>query len=343
MSGSGKTTQTTQAHGPLLTPTPAINETLKGQGTAQLQTFQQWIHLLQQYGGDTKPYQQQYTTDKQTLQKASTATQYTTALQTTDTHVNTLKLVASKAEAQSQYDQLNTQVIAYGQQHLYHNAYDNTNYPMGFEYNSQTGILGPLWLQSDLQDAQTVADYQQIIEDLHMYSFNFQEMVKDTNDPTAPDRIHQSDLALLQHYGKTSGKAVVVSMGEQMMRVYDNDQLVKVIPVTTGQPDLPSPPGVWWIESQQKNTTFKTNAPKNSPEYYPPTPIHDAMQYHSNGYFLHDAWWRNDFGKNTEFPHVDSSGLEGSDRGSHGCVNMSQANAAWLNGYVQLYTPVILY
>ena len=39
--------------------TAGVSQTQQGEGAAQLQTFQQWIGLMQQYGGSVKTYQQQ--------------------------------------------------------------------------------------------------------------------------------------------------------------------------------------------------------------------------------------------------------------------------------------------
>ncbi len=113
--------------------------------------------------------------------------------------------------------------------------------------------------------------------------------------------------------------------------------------MTTGQPDLPSPPGTWWIEGKKHPTVFKSTAPKGSPDWYPDTPITYAMQYHSNGYFFHDAWWRTEFGPGTNFPHQDPNGDPFAGHGSHGCVNMSTSDSAWLYGFVSVFTRVVIY
>src|ERR1700730_7811729 len=66
------------------TPTPlataTINPTLQQQGDAELQTFQQWIALMQQYNADSSSYQQQYTADQQALKNANSEAAYKNAL-----------------------------------------------------------------------------------------------------------------------------------------------------------------------------------------------------------------------------------------------------------------------
>ncbi|HLG61728.1 MAG TPA: L,D-transpeptidase [Ktedonosporobacter sp.] len=323
-------------------PTPLVDTAIQHQGTAQLQVFQQWIALMQQYGGDTTTYQQQYNADAQALQNAKTTAAYKTALTALNSHVEAIKLPAMKAETVKLQQQLQQEVASWGQQHQYHNAYDNTNYPLGYEYGPN-GIGG--WVQDDLNSAQTLADYQQAIENEHMYLDNFQAMTANSTDKTPYNQPHQADLQLIQHYGKTNSKVVIVSLQEQAMRVYDNGKLVNAFLVTTGRPNLPTPPGVWWVEGKQSPTVFKPapGTPRNSPEWYPDTPINFAMQYHSNGYFLHDSWWRADYGPGTNYPHADASGDIFSAQGSHGCVNLSKENAGWLYNFVQVYTPIIIY
>ena len=334
------TTTTINRPGPL--PTPVIDPTLQNAGNAQLQTFQQWISLMQQYKGDVTTYQQQYSSDQQALQAATSETAYKSALTTLNGHVAAIQLPAMKTESGYLYRELQQDAANFGKQHTYHDSYNNTTYPLGYEYGPD-GAAGPLWMQSELAAAKTMADYQQAIEDLNMYLTNFQAMVTNFGDKTPYNQIHKTDIALMQHYGYMSTKVVVISLSEQALRVYNNGKLVNAFLVTTGQPDLPSPPGTWWVEGKKSPTEFKADVPPSSPNWYPPTPINYAMQYHSNGYFMHDSWWRTEYGPGTNFPHLDPGGTQYSIHGSHGCVNMSKADAAWLYGFVQVYTHIIIY
>ena len=320
--------------------TPAIDSSLTNQGTTQLQSFQRWIALVKQYGGNTTQYQQQYNTDQQALQQAKTSADYKKTLNTLNGQISAIQMPAMKIEAQKLQQQLNQRVADWGKQHKHYNTPDKTTYPLGYEYASN-GIGA--WVQDDLTSAKTLADYQQAIENLNMYLSNFQAMQDNTRDSTAYNKVHHSDLELMQHYGKSNQKVVVVSLEEQAMRVYDHGKLVNSFLVTTGRPDRPTPPGVWWIEGKKSPTVFKAGVPKSSPEWYPDTPINYAMQFHSEGYFLHDSWWRDDYGPGTNYPHNDSSGDSFSAQGSHGCVNLSKTNAAWLYGFVKLYTSIIIY
>ncbi len=340
LSSCGNISGNTSSSISTVVPAPTIDLTTKNQVDTQLLAFQQWITLIQQYNGDTTIYQQQYNTDQQALNNAKTEAAYKSALAKLNSQVDAIKIPALKTEIKSLQNQLQQGQTSWGQQHQYHDDYNNTNYPLGFEYGSN-GIGG--WVQQEFDSAQTLADYQQTIEDLNMYLTNFQAMTTNTGDTTPFNQVHQTDLQLMQHYGYMNKKVVIVSLYEQAMRVYQNGKLVNAFPVTTGRPDRPSPPGTWWVEGKKSPTVFKATVPQSSPYWYPDTPINFAMQYHSDGYYLHDSWWRADYGPGTNFPHQDSSGDSFSSFGSHGCVNIQEKNAAWLYSFVSLYTPVLVY
>lgn len=323
-------------------PTPTVSSTLQEQGKAELSTFQQWITLLQQNGGDVTTYQQQYNSDQQALTRASTNAAYTAALKTLQGHVSSIQIPAMKQEISALQQQLQQKVSSWGSQHTFHDSYNNTTYSLDYEYDNVKGIGGPLWLQEEVQTSKSLADYQQAVEDLNMWLYNFQEMTVNFTDKTPFNQSHQTDLAIMKHYDYMNERVVIVSLSEQTLRAYDHGKLVKAFHVTTGQPDLPSPPGNWWFEGKQHPTVFKSSAPKGSPDWYPDTPITYAMQYHSNGYFFHDAWWRTEFGVGTNFPHADP-GSPFATQGSHGCVNMSTSDSAWLYDFVSVFTQISIY
>jgi L,D-transpeptidase catalytic domain len=324
-------------------PTPVINASLQNQGDMQLQAFQQWISLMQHYKGDVTSYQQQYTSDQQALHNATSSTTYQTALKILNSHVSAIQIPAMKTESNSLFQNLQQDAANFGKQHTYYDSYDNKTYPRGYEYSSANGATSSLWLQGELSSAKTFADYQQAIEDLNMDLSNFHAMVADFSDPTPYNQVHRTDIQLLQLNNYMKSNTVVVSLAEQALRVYTNGKLVHSFQVTTGQPDLPTPPGTWWVEGKKSPTEFKADVPQSPPDWYPPTPINYAMQFHSNGYFLHDSWWRSEYGPGTNFPHLDPGGSQYSLHGSHGCVNMSKDDAAWLYKFVKVYTNILIY
>jgi lipoprotein-anchoring transpeptidase ErfK/SrfK len=317
-----------------------VDASLKAQGQLQAQTFQLWIGLMQQYNGQVSTYEQQLLSDRRALAAAKTDAGYQAALQALQQHTDAIQLPALKNEADYQEQQLTQEATAWENAHTYHDSYNGTTYHMGYEYGSD-GVAG--WVQDELTSAKTVADYQQAVEDANNFLSNFRAYQINARDTTPWSSSHQTDLQLMNQYHTLDQKVVVVSLNEETMRVYNQGKLVKAFHVTTGRPEKPSLPGFWVIENKQSPTVFKSDEPKGSAYWYPDTPISYAMLYHSGGYFLHDSWWRADYGPNTQFPHYDSSGDSFSFDGSHGCVNIATDNAAWLYNYVDLNTHVIIY
>lgn len=317
-----------------------VNALLRAQGQLRFQTLQQWVGLLQQFHGGSSTYEQELLSDRKKLDAAKTDAAYQDALQVVQQHITSIQIPALKNEASYQEQRLTQLAAFWGNAHTYHDSYNGTTYHMGYEYGPD-GMAG--LVQDELADAKTIADYQQAVEDANTSLINFQAFQTNASDTTPWNQVHQTDLELIQQYHALDQKVVVVSLNEEAMRIYEKGALVKAFHVTTGRPEKPSLPGFWTIESKQSPTVFKSDEPPGSAYWYPDTPIQYAMLYHSGGYFLHDSWWRADYGPNTQFPHYDSSGDSFSFDGSHGCVNIASDNAAWVYNFVDLNTPVIVY
>jgi len=118
---------------------------------------------------------------------------------------------------------------------------------------------------------------------------------------------------------------------------------VRAFHVTTGRVELPSLPGVWSVQNRQSPTIFVSTDPPDSPYWYPPTPIQYAIEYHWGGYYVHDAWWRSQFGPDTQFPHDDQASPGFSTNGSHGCINMPPGDAAWVYANTDWNTTIVVY
>ena len=330
---------TTTGNSPATLPSPTVNPTLQKQGTAELQTFQQWIALMQQYNGNVSAYQQQYTDDQQALNSAASDSAYQAALKKLQQHVEAIKIPALKTEATSLAQQLQQGADQWGQQHTYYDSYNSTTYHLGYEYGAN-GISG--FAQQEIASAQTLADYQQTIENLQMWLTNFKAYQTDFVDKTPYNQVHATDTQLMQHYGYTSGKVIVISLAEEAMRVYQDGKLVNSFLVVTGMPLHPSLPGTWWVETRQTDITFTSGKQPGQEGYYPPTPIKYALQYHSGGYYMHQSWWRTEYGPNKQFPHIDVNGTPFAYEGSHGCVNMSTPDVQWLYNFATVDTTKIV-
>lgn len=134
------------------------------------------------------------------------------------------------------------------------------------------------------------------------------------------------------------GRVIIVNRTHQWLYAYLNGKLVKNMPVTTGRPTLQTPLGTYHVFRRLSPTTFYSPWPQGSPYWYPPTHINYAMEFDGRGIFLHDATWRGLFGPGTNTWHFDPK--MGWTVGTHGCVNMTLSNAAWLYQWVPIGTTV---
>ncbi|HLJ80135.1 MAG TPA: L,D-transpeptidase [Ktedonobacterales bacterium] len=318
------------------------------QAATLLQTFQANVQAYQQDGGKDTQYQQQAAQDAQALAAAKTFGDYTAFVKTVQQQTQAMALPLTKVQAQADLEALK-KLVAEGQTKKIYDPYDGVSYADDYEYalqqpnaecsDCQVGIGDA---QARLQNAQTLADYQVVDQEIQMLSTNLQAMLQDIGDKTPANQVHQEDISLLQHYGITSGKVVVVSLWEQAARMYDNGKLVASILVTTGNPDLPTPPGVHCAWGKMTNYLDKSPYPKGSPFYYNPTPIHYGLLYSDYGFFMHDAWWRTDFGGHNNLPHYDPIAFNS---GSHGCINVPYSAYAqqWAFDWLDYGTPIVVY
>jgi hypothetical protein len=304
--------------------------------TQLLATFQTDVTNYQQYGGTDATYQHELTQDQQaaaTKSFASDATLEQTLeqqiasfqlplLQVKSAHdLQVLKGLLAQAQAKSTIDPANGQA-----------------YPDGYEYADSGSGIGDA--EARLATSQTLQDYQEVDSEILMFSTNLSALLKNLNDSTPSDQPHQTDFQLMSYYGVSADKVIVVSVREQEARFYDDGKLVRAYAVTTGAPDLPSPVGIHCVLEKLYHTVFISPDPKNSPNYYQPTPINYALMYSYYGFFLHDAWWRSWFGKYSNLPHYDPAAFNG---GSHGCITFPPNDAEWMYNWADVGTPVIVY
>lgn len=250
------------------------------------------------------------------------------------------QISALRTEALDLQQRIWQRATAWSGQHTYYDSYDGQTYDLGYEYQA----IAYYPTQNLLNRAQTVADYQYIVGQLNGWLADFEAYTLNFSDPTPYSRVHATDLQLMQRNGEMSAPVIVISLSEQAMRVYQDGRLVNAFLVVTGMPGHASLPGTWWIENKLTDTTFISGKQPGEDGYYPPTPVAYALQYHSQGYFIHQSWWRSQFGPGNQFPHLDPHGTLFANSGTHGCVNMSTADVAWLYSFAQMnQTKVLIY
>ncbi len=115
-----------------------------------------------------------------------------------------------------------------------------------------------------------------------------------------------------------SSMVSIVDVDAHTLTVFRNGQKARVIPVTTGKAEFLTRNGTKVILEKHTLKVMDSTTvgiPKSSPEYYR-LDVPYAMRVTWSGEFVHAAPW--------------STGSQGRDNVSHGCVGMSMTNAIWL-------------
>ena len=127
------------------------------------------------------------------------------------------------------------------------------------------------------------------------------------------------------------GRAVNFSIGDSHISVVDasshtmtvstNGAVVNTFPVSTGRDQYPTKSGIHVVNERAQKTIMDSatvGIPRNSPDGYYET-VFWNVRISNSGEFVHAAPW--------------SVGDQGHENVSHGCVNMSDANAQWFFNY----------
>ena len=309
---------------------------------AKLGEFKTQLNLLKTYGMDTSPYQPLYNADQAALKKSSTMTSFLAISQKIDADIASMHDDLVQGAAQYLVNALDREANAWGNAHLYHDTFDGNNYIYTAGY-TLPGI--GYWINRELGWTYLPSDYQAVVDEENNEFFNLHMLEQDYSDKTPYNQVHATDMLMMQHYPSLQhGVVLMISQVEQAMRYYRDGKLIRSFHVTTGRVERPALPGVWTVQDRKSPDEFKSSDPPGSPYWYPPTPIHYAILYHWGGFFVHDAWWRVNFGPGTQFPHYDVGGDESfAGNGSHGCVNMQEDDAAWVYANTDWNTQIAMY
>jgi len=112
-------------------------------------------------------------------------------------------------------------------------------------------------------------------------------------------------------------KVAVVDATELQLRLYVDDQLVEQMPTSLGKSSSPTPTGTYVVMQQSRDYTMRSasyGVPLDAPGGYE-TPVQYASRLSNSGIFVHGAPW--------------SVGDQGRRNVSHGCLNVSVADAGW--------------
>lgn len=135
----------------------------------------------------------------------------------------------------------------------------------------------------------------------------------------------RSDVTVVARVG--SALVMTVDNATKQMTVTEGGRVIKTIPVSLGKPATPSSSGTMVVMEKARKTVFDTTQDPDPRNRYR-LDIEYAQRLTWGGEFVHAAPW--------------SVADQGVRNVSHGCVNMSMSNAAWLFGRTKLGDPVVV-
>ena len=116
--------------------------------------------------------------------------------------------------------------------------------------------------------------------------------------------------------GGSAGKWIEVDLSSQRTYARQGNAVVRTMVVSTGIARYPTPVGSFRIYSKYRSVAM------SGPGYYLPGVPHTMFFY--RGYALHGTYWHHNFGRPM----------------SHGCINLTKADAAWLYSWAPVGTLV---
>jgi lipoprotein-anchoring transpeptidase ErfK/SrfK len=132
----------------------------------------------------------------------------------------------------------------------------------------------------------------------------------------------QKDRTIAFHIG--ARHVSVADASAHTMQVYDGDALVQTFPMSAGSNANPTRDGAHVVLQSYRMITMDSSTfglAVDAPGGYR-ADVEYAVRISNNGEFVHAAPW--------------SVGQQGHSNVSHGCVNLSTANAAWFFGFAQV-------
>jgi LysM repeat protein len=115
------------------------------------------------------------------------------------------------------------------------------------------------------------------------------------------------------------GKWIDIDLSSQTLRAYQGNTVLRSMIVSTGISSYPTPTGRFSIYSKYPSVTM------SGPGYYLPGVPHTMFFY--KGYAIHGTYWHNNFGRPM----------------SHGCINLTRGDAAWLYSWAPVGTQVVIH
>jgi LysM repeat protein len=122
--------------------------------------------------------------------------------------------------------------------------------------------------------------------------------------------------------GKLGPKWIELDLSTQMLVAYEGQTPVFSARMSSGLPRHPTVTGSYRIYLKYK--TQRMRGMQGTAEAYDIPNVPNVMYFYS-GYAIHGVWWHTNFGSPA----------------SHGCINLSQANAKWMYEWAPMGTMVV--
>jgi LysM repeat protein len=119
--------------------------------------------------------------------------------------------------------------------------------------------------------------------------------------------------------GGGGGKWIDIDLSSQRLTAMEGNTAVQSMVVSTGIARYPTPTGRFRILSKYPSVNM------SGPGYYLPGVPHTMFFY--RGYAIHGTYWHNNFGTPM----------------SHGCINLTRADAAWIYSWAPVGTQVVIH
>lgn len=249
-------------------------------------------------------------------------------------HATATSSITPQEQALALVEQLKSEAKRWGEAYPYFNPGDHKSYMPNTSYLEQSVLIQEL--EARLMNARTDNDFSQIANRANEALFLLHAFEREAEDQTAYNQPHQEDISLLDHFQLKQGNVIVISTAQQSLRFYQDGRLIKGFLVTAGSVNVPLAVGMQSILLREQNMSFVSPESQDNPNWYAPTTVKYALQFHSGGYMIFDAAWNKNFGPGSQFPQA------GAEKHPSG-VWMNLVDMQWLYEHTNMQTQVIVY
>jgi lipoprotein-anchoring transpeptidase ErfK/SrfK len=132
----------------------------------------------------------------------------------------------------------------------------------------------------------------------------------------------------------TEGRWIDVNLTEQVATAYDGREVERIALVSTGRPGWDTPTGVFPVLRRVANETMDGSTlvgqgPRGVGADYKVENVRWTQYFTDDGAAIHENYWR----------RPATFGIPG----SHGCIGMATADAAWFWDFATVGTPLVIH